>query len=139
MSKLEKVLVKCDDGVRSLIARWETPQHARSTELDHLMDPQADRTEIAQTGPPELTAPMYTGPTYGAERSAPLQEIAETVSRALTCMTDRLIWPYCLPLMAEMCLELYEEIDGAHEAEPRAMTDGRHKAHAKPPADPDKG
>ena len=52
---------------------------------------------------------------YGAERSAPLQEIAETVSHALTCLTGRLIWPHCLPLMAEMCLELHEEIDGAHE------------------------
>ena len=60
---------------------------------------------------------MYTALMYGAERSAPLQEIAETVSRALTCLTDRLIWPYCLPLMmAEMCLKLHEEIDGAHEA-----------------------
>ena len=54
---------------------------------------------------------------YGAERGAPLQESAETVSHALACLTDRLIWPYCLPLMAEMCLELREEIVGAaHEA-----------------------
>ena len=51
---------------------------------------------------------MYTALMYGAERSAPLQEIAETVSRALACLIDRLIWPYCLPLMAEMCLELRE-------------------------------
>ena len=80
------------------------------------MELQADRTEIAQTGPPEVAAPLYTAPLRGAVRSAPLQEIAETVSRALTCLTDRLIWPYCLPLMAEKCLELHEEIDGAHEA-----------------------
>ena len=85
-------LIKCDDGVRSLIARWETPQHERSTELDHLVKPQADRMEIAQPAPLEMTAPMYTAPMYGrAERSAPLQEIAETVSRALACLTDRLI------------------------------------------------
>ena len=49
-------------------------------------------------------------------RNAPLQEIAETVSRALTCLKDRLIWPYCMPLMAEQFLELHEEIEGAHEA-----------------------
>ena len=35
--------------------------------------------------------------------------------RALAYLTDRLIWPYCLPLMAERFLE-YEEIEGAHEA-----------------------
>ena len=44
---------------------------------------------------------------------------AETVSRALTCMADRLIWPYCLQLMAVKCLELHEEIGGAHEAHVR--------------------
>ena len=116
MSQIEKALIKCDDVICSLVAWWETPQHGRSTELDYLVEPQADQTEIAQTGPLELTAPMYIAPMYGAERSAPLQEIAEAVSRALACLTDRLIWPYCLPLMASMCLELSEEIVGAHEA-----------------------
>ena len=116
MSKIKKALIKCDDGVRSSIARWETPQHGRTTELDHPMELQADRTEIAQTGPPEVAAPLYTAPLLrGAVRSAPLQEIAKTVSRALACLTDRLIWPYCLPLMAEKSVELHEEIDGAHE------------------------
>ena len=38
------------------------------------------------------------------------------MSRALANLTDRLIWPYCLPLMEERCLELHEEVDGAHEA-----------------------
>ena len=51
-----------------------------------------------------------------AVRCAPVQEIAETVSRALAYLTDRPIWPYCLPLMAERCLELHKEIAGAHEA-----------------------
>ena len=60
MSKIKKALIKCDDGVRSSIARWETPQHGRTTELDHPMELQADRTEIAQTGPPEVAAPLYT-------------------------------------------------------------------------------
>ena len=65
---------------------------------------------------------MYTAPMNGAERSAPLQEIAEAVSRALACLTDRLIWPYCLPLMAERCLKLHNEIVGAHEAYIRCAT-----------------
>ena len=33
-----------------------------------------------------------------AVRCAPLQEIAETVSRVLAYLTDRLIWPSCLPM-----------------------------------------
>ena len=115
MSKLDKSLIKCDDGVRSSIARWESPQRERATELDHSRELQPDRTEIAQTGPPEMAAPLYAAPLRGAVRSAPLQEIAETVSRALTCLKDRLIWPYCMPLMAENFLELHEEIEGAHE------------------------
>ena len=49
-------------------------------------------------------------------RSAPLQEIAETVSRALAHLTDRLIWSYCLPLMAKRCISLHYEIGLAHEA-----------------------
>ena len=116
MSKIKKALIKYDDGVRSSVARWETPQYGRTTELDHPMELQADRTEIAQTGHPEVAAPLYIAPLCGAERSAPLQEIAETVRRALACLTDRLIWPYCLPLMAERCLKLHNEIDGAHGA-----------------------
>ena len=91
MSKIEKALIKCDDGICSLVAWWETPQHGRSTELDYLVEPQADRTEVAQTGPLELTAPMYIAPMHGAERSAPLQGTAEAVSRALACLTARLL------------------------------------------------
>ena len=64
----------------------------------------------------------YTAPMYGAERSAPLQEIVGTVSRALACLADRLIWPCCLPLMAEMCLKLREDFWGAHEACIRCAT-----------------
>ena len=56
------------------------------------------------------------------ELTAPLQEIAAKVSRALACLTDRLRWPYCLPLMAEMCLDLREEIVGVHEAYRRCVT-----------------
>ena len=49
-------------------------------------------------------------------RCAPLQEIAETVSRALAYLTDRLIWPYYLPLMADRFMMLHYEIEWAHEA-----------------------
>ena len=80
------------------------------------MELQADRTEIAPTGPPEVAEPLCAVSLREAVRSAPLQEIAETVSRALAYLIDRLIWPYCLPLMAERCLELHEEIEGTHEA-----------------------
>ena len=55
-------------------------------------------------------------PLRGAVRSAPLREIAETVSRALAYLTYRLIWPYCLPLMAERCMIPRYEIEWAHEA-----------------------
>ena len=51
-----------------------------------------------------------------AVRSAHLQKIAETVSRALAYLTDRLILPYCLPLMADRCMMLHYEIEWAHEA-----------------------
>ena len=47
MGEIEKALIRCGAGVRSLIAWWETPQHGRSTELDHLVEPQAGRKEIA--------------------------------------------------------------------------------------------
>ena len=45
--------------------------------------------EIAQTGSPEMTAPMH-----GVAGSAPIQEIAEKVRCALACLTDRLRWPW---------------------------------------------
>ena len=44
---------------------------------------------------------------------APLQEIAETVSRALAYLTDRLSWPYCLQVTAYQCVELYDNIERA--------------------------
>ena len=48
------------------------------------MELQADRTEIARTGPPEMAEPLCAAHLRGAVRSAPLQEIAEAVvSRAL--------------------------------------------------------
>ena len=116
MSKPAKALIKCDNGVRSpMAARWESPQHEKTTALDRSMELQADQTEIVPTGPPEMADPLCAAPLRGAVRSAPLREIAETVSRALAYLTDRLIWPYCLPLMAERCSELYEEIEGAHD------------------------
>ncbi len=36
------------------------------------------------------------------------------MSRALAYLTDRLIWPYCLPAKAEQCLELHERIESTH-------------------------
>ena len=93
-----------------------TPARKNDRELDHSMELQADRTEIAPTGLSEVAKPLCAASLRGAVRSTPLQEIAGTVSRALAYLTDRLIWPYCLPLMAERCLELHEEIEGAHEA-----------------------
>ena len=80
------------------------------------MELQADRTEVASTGPSEVAEPLCAASLRCAVRCASLQEIAETVSRALAYLTDRLIWPYFLPLMAERCLKLHEEIEWAHEA-----------------------
>ena len=85
MDNFDNPLISCGAGVCSLIAGWETPQHKRSTELDRLVEPQADRAEIARTGSPELTAPMY-----GVAGREALQEIAGKVSHALACLTDRL-------------------------------------------------
>ena len=31
---MKRRIIKCDDGVRSFVALWETPQHGRTTELD---------------------------------------------------------------------------------------------------------
>ena len=115
MSKLASTLMKCEDGVRSPMARWESPQHERKRALGHSVGLQADRTKIAPTGPSEVAEPLCGASLRCAVRCAPLQEVAETVSRALAYLTDRLIWPYCLPLMAESCLELYEAIEEAHE------------------------
>ena len=98
------------------MARWESPQHERTTALDHLIELQADRTEIAPTGPSEVAEPLCAESLRCAVRCAPLQEIAESVSRALAYLTDRLIWPYCLPLMADRCMMLHYEIEWAHEA-----------------------
>ena len=98
------------------MARWESPQHERTTALDHSMGLQADRTKIAPTGPSEVAEPLCAASLRCAVRCAPLQKAAETVSRALAYLTDRLIWPYCMPLMAERFSELYEEIEEAHEA-----------------------
>ena len=117
MSKLAYAHIKCDDGVRSpMMARWESPQHERTTALDHSMELLADRTKIAPTGPPEVAGPLCAAHLRCAVRCAPLQEIAETVSRALEYLTDRLVWPYCSPLMAERLMMLHHEIELAHEA-----------------------
>ena len=104
MSKLDKAHIKCDDGVRSPMARLESPQHERTTALDHSCRP----SEVAEL--------LCAAHLRCAVRCAPLQEIAETVSRALAYLTDRLIWPYCLPLMAERDLELHDEIEETHES-----------------------
>ena len=44
------------------------------------MELQADRTEIAPTGPPEVAEPLCAAHLRCAVRCAPPQEIAETVS-----------------------------------------------------------
>ena len=97
-----------------MMARWEPSQHERTTALDHSMELQADRTEITPTGPSEVAEPLCAAHLRCAVRCAPPQETAETVSRALAYLTDRLIWPYCLTLMAERCLELHERIESTH-------------------------
>ena len=79
------------------------------------MELQADRTKIAPTGTSELAEPLCADHLRAAVRLASLQEIAETVSRALAYLTDRLMWPYCPPLMAIIYLENYDEIEEAHE------------------------
>ena len=108
------------------MARWEPSQHERTTALDHSMELQADRTEIAPTGPPEVAEPLCAAHLRCAVRCAPLQEIAETVSRALAYLTDRLIWPYCLPAKAEQCLKLHRR-DAPHgQAHPRLAECARH-------------
>ena len=105
---------KYENMTRSPMARREPPRHERTTALDNSMEPLADRTEIAPTGPSEVAKPLRAAPVRGAARCAPLQEIAETVNRALAYLTDRLTWPYCMPLMAEMCLGLHERIVSTH-------------------------
>ena len=131
MSKLDCAHIKCENGARSPMARWESPQHERTTALDHSMELQADRTEIAPTGPSEVAEPLCAAPVRAAARCAPLQEIAETVNRALAYLTDRLIWPYyCLPLMAERFMMLHYEIEWAHKAHVRCAE--RNAANRKP-------
>ena len=98
MSKPARAHIKCDNGVHSPMTRWEPSQHERTTPLDHPMELQTDRTEIAPGGPSEVAEPLCAAHLRCAVHHAPLQEIAETVSRALAYLTDRLIWPYCLPL-----------------------------------------
>ena len=115
MSKLDKAHIKYENGARSPMARWEPPRHERTTALDHSMELQADRTEIAPTGPSEWAELLCAEHLRAAVRLASLREIAETVSRALAYLTDRLIWPYCSPLMTIVYLETYDEIEEAHE------------------------
>ena len=97
------------------MARWKPPQHERTTALGHSMELQADRTEIAPTGPSEVAEPLCAALLRCAVCCAPLQETAEMVSRALAYLTDRLIWPYCSPLLAQVYLETHDEIEEAHE------------------------
>ena len=78
------------------------------------MELQTDRTEIAPGGPSEVAEPLCAAHLRCAVHHAPLQEIAETVSRALAYLIDRLIWPYCLPAKADQCLALHEKIERAH-------------------------
>ena len=96
------------------MARWEPSQNERTTSLDHPMELQTDRTEIAPGGPSEVAEPLCAAHLRCAVHHAPLQEITETVSRALAYLIDRLIWPYCLPAKADKCLALHEKIERAH-------------------------
>ena len=96
------------------MARWEPPRHERMTALDNSMELLADRTEIAPIGPSECAEPLSAEHLRAAVRLASLQETAETVSRALAYLTDRLSWPYCLQVTAYQCVELYDKIERAH-------------------------
>ena len=81
MSKPARAHIKCDNGVCSPMARWEPSQHERTTSLGHSMELQADRTEIAPGGPSEVAEPLCAAHLRCAVHHAPLQEIAEMVSR----------------------------------------------------------
>ena len=103
------------------MARREPPWHERTTALDNSMEP-ADRTEIAPTGPSEVAEPLCAAPARGDVRWAPLQEIAESVIRATTYLTDQLSW--CCPMMEERFVTLHNDIDEAFET--YALCTGRN-------------
>ena len=103
------------------MARREPPWHERTTALDNSMEP-ADRTEIAPTGPSEVAEPLCAAPARGDVRWAPLQEIAESVIRATTYLTDQLSW--CCPMMEERLVTLHNDIDEAFET--YALCTGRN-------------
>ena len=105
---------KYENVTRSPMARREPPRHERTTALDNSMELLADRTEIAPTGPSEVAEPLCAAPVRGDVRCAPLQEIAETVIRALAYLTDRLSWD-CCPRMEERLVALHHDIEVAHE------------------------
>ena len=97
------------------MTRWEPSQHERTPSLDHPIELQTDRAEIAPGGPSEVAEPLCAAHLRCAVNHAPLQEIAETVSRALAHLIDQLTWPYCLPAKADQCLALHDEkIERAH-------------------------
>ena len=94
------------------MTRRKPPWHERTTALDNSMEP-ADRTEIAPTGPSEVAEPLCAAPARGDVRWAPLQEIAESVVRATTYLSDQLSW--CCPTMEERLVALHNDIDEAFE------------------------
>ena len=112
---------KSENVTRSPMARREPPWHERTTALDNSMEP-ADRTEIAPTGPSEVAEPLCAAPARGDVRWAPLQEIAESVIRATTYLTDQLSW--CCPMMEERLVTLHNDIDEAFET--YALCTGRN-------------
>ena len=111
MSEPTRAHNKYENVARSPMARREPPRHERTTALDNSMELLADRTEIAPTGPSEWAEPLRAEHLRTAVRLASLHETAETVSRALAYLTDRLSWPYCLPGTAGQCLALHEKIE----------------------------
>ena len=116
---------KYENLTRSPMARREPPRHERTTALDNSME-LADRTEIAPTGPSEVAEPLCAAPVRGDMPWAPLQEIAESVIRALEYLTDQLSWN-CCPMMEERLMALHRDIEVAFET--YALCAGRNASN----------
>ena len=115
MSEPTRVHNKYENVARSPTARWEPPRHERTTALDDSMELTAEQAEIALTGLSEWAEPLCAKHLRAAARLASLHETAETVSRALAYLTDRLSWNCCSPLMEERLMALHHDIEVAHE------------------------
>ena len=91
---------------------------ARKNDIARPSDGTADRSNGNRTGwafrSGRASVRSASAVRCAAVHHAPLQEIAETVGRALAYLTDRLTWPYCLPAKADQCLALHEKIERTH-------------------------